>query len=357
MKKYTYVLLALVLWVLFQPQPAVAQSDNLTITTVTRPPFSMTQDGADTGFSIDLLSAIAADLDLEFSINRVDSFADMLGAVQNGTADGAIANISITAQREAAMDFSQPIFESGIQIMLTEESGRSPLIAALFTRDIAIAILAALGLLFGGGMLMWLMERKRQEYFDRPLNEAMFPSFWWALNLVVNGGFEERMPRSPGGRIFGVVLVFASLFIVSVFVAQITASMTLSAIQSNIQSINDIDGRRVGTIEGSTASAYLNAREIDHFTYTDLETLLTGFETESIDVVVFDAPILAYYVQTRGQGQARLLDRIFKPENYGMALPTGSPLREEINQSLLRLRENGTYDSLVTKWFGAGYVR
>ena len=81
MKKYTYVLLALVLWVLFQPQPAVAQSDNLTITTVTRPPFSMTQDGADTGFSIDLLSAIAADLDLEFSINRVDSFADMLGAV------------------------------------------------------------------------------------------------------------------------------------------------------------------------------------------------------------------------------------------------------------------------------------
>ena len=85
--------------------------------------------------------------------------------------------------------------------------------------------------------------------------------------------------------------------------------------------------------------------------------MLTAFETDTIEVVVFDAPILAYYVQTRGQGQARLLDRIFKPENYGMALPTGSPLREEINQSLLRLRENGTYDSLVTKWFGSAYLR
>jgi polar amino acid transport system substrate-binding protein len=50
-----------------------------------------------------------------------------------------------------------------------------------------------------------------------------------------------------------------------------------------------------------------------------------------------------------------LMDKVFKPENYGIALPTGSPLREEINQSLLRLRENGTYGELVRKWFGNAY--
>jgi len=38
----------------------------------------------------------------------------------------------------------------------------------------------------------------------------------------VNGGFEERVPQSRVGRGFAVLLVIASLFIVSIFVAQIS---------------------------------------------------------------------------------------------------------------------------------------
>jgi polar amino acid transport system substrate-binding protein len=44
---------------------------------------------------------------------------------------------------------------------------------------------------------------------------------------------------------------------------------------------------------------------------------------------------------------------IFQEENYGIVLPTGSPLREPINAALLRLQSSGRYDKIHEKWFGA----
>lgn len=345
--------------VLLAPAVVMAQTaQNLTIGTVTRAPFSMEIDGKDAGFSIDLLSAVAEQLNLTITYIRKDNFADMLAAVQSREVDGAIANISITAERERVMDFTQPIFDSGIQVMMPAgQSGSGQVFAAIFTRQIALSILGALVLLFGGGMLMWFFERRHQEYFDRSAKEAGFPAFWWALNLVVNGGFEERVPQSRGGRVFATLLVVSSLFIVSIFVAQITAALTVNAIQNNIESISDLEGRRVGTIAGSTSASFLDERGIVPIGFENLDGLFAGFEAGTLDAVVFDGPILAYYVRTIGQGKADLLERIYRPENYGMAFPSGSDLREEVDQTMLRLREDGTYDELLIKWFGPAYVR
>lgn len=181
----------------------------------------------------------------------------------------------------------------------------------------------------------------------------MFPSFWWALNLVVNGGFEERVPRSFFGRIFAVLLVLSSLFIVSVFVARITAVMTVEAINENITSVNDLYGREVGTIEGSTAASFLDNRDIAFIGKPDLDSLKAGFAAEEFDAVVFDAPVLAFYAKNSGEGIATLTGPVFLRENYGIAMPSGSTLKEPINQSLLKLRENGEYDRLRRKWFGS----
>lgn len=349
MMRALFALICLTFTVLAQQ----SQAQSLTVTTVTRPPFSYVEDGAQSGFSMDLLEALSEALGWDYTINRVEAFSDMLGAVQDGTADLAIANISITASRETQMDFSQPIFEAGLQIMVPSDAARRPsLLQALLSRELFIAIGLAFAILLGGGMLMWGFERRSQPYFDRKLNEAWFPSFWWALNLVVNGGFEERMPRTPFGRLLGVILVVSSLFIVSVFTARITSVMTVDAITGNVNSINDLYGKQVGTISGSTAANFLSRREIEFSGYDDLETLLAGFTAEELDAVVFDAPILSYFASHEGRRIASMTGGIFMRENYGIAFPTGSPLVEDVNQALLALREDGTYDEIYRKWFG-----
>ncbi|CUH51399.1 amino acid ABC transporter substrate-binding protein, PAAT family (TC 3.A.1.3.-) [Shimia marina] len=338
--------------------PAWAQSgETLVFATVDRPPFAILEESGPAGFSIDLMRAIGDDLGMNIRFVAQDSFADMLEVVQSGTVDGAIANISITASRETIMDFSQPIFESGIQILMPAETGTLARVGGLLTREILTAILVAMGLLFGGGMIMWVFERHHQTYFDRPAKDALFPSFWWALNLVVNGGFEERMPQSRPGRFFAVLLVISSLFVVSVFVATITAAVTVEVLHDSVDSINDLDGRNVGSVEGSTSARFLDTRDIRFRAYTTPQDMLAAFQQGTIDSAVFDGPILAYFVRNEARNSARLIERVYRPENYGIALPTGSALREAIDQSLLKLREDGTYDTLLEKWFGATFRR
>ena len=329
-----------------------ALGETLTIATVTRPPFSMLQNEAHTGFSVELWQEIASELGLEFEFLRLDSFGKMLEMVQDGRADGAIANISITADRETVMDFTQPIYASGLQIMVPGKGSASVWRDPVLIREFGIAFGVAIGFLFLTGMLMWMFERRRQPYFERPVGESAFPNFWWALNLVVNGGFEERVPRSFPGRVLGVLMVFISLFAVSVFVARITSVMTVEALQSTISSVSDLHGRRVGTTSGSTASAFLEMNGVIHEGFGDLEALYQAFEGDELDAVLFDVPILAYYTQTRGRGKSELTGAVFKRENYGMALPQGSALREPFNRVLLRMREDGRYDELNRKWFG-----
>ncbi|MBO9447642.1 transporter substrate-binding domain-containing protein [Ruegeria sp. R14_0] len=349
------MLRALFVWICltFAVLAQQSQAQTLSVTTVTRPPFSYVEDEAQTGFSMDLLQALAEALNWDYAVNRVESFGDMLGAVQDGSADLAVANISITAARETQMDFSQPIFEAGLQIMVPSESARSPsLLQALLSAELFLAIGLAFAILLGGGMLMWSFERRAQPYFDRKLNEAWFPSFWWALNLVVNGGFEERMPRTPFGRLLGVILVVSSLFIVSVFTARIASVMTIEAISGNVNSVNDLYGKQVGTISGSTAASFLNRREVEFNGYGDLDSMLAAFREKELDAVVFDAPILSYFASHDGRRIATMTGGIFLRENYGIAFPTGSPLVEDVNQALLALREDGTYDEIYRKWFG-----
>lgn len=352
MKQFIVHLFLGLVWLLM-PLAASAQDGDLVFVTVERPPFSMTDGaGEQTGFSIDLMRAIAVELGRDVRFEKVDTFGDMFAAIDAAEVDGAVANISITAAREETMDFSQPIFESGIQIMLPETDRGSNLFNALFTWDLALFILFAFGVLFVFGMIMWAFERSRQPYFERPFREALFPSFWWALNLVVNGGFEERVPQSRVGRFFGVLLVVSSLFIVSVFVAKITAAMTVAAITETVDNLNDLDGRKTATTAGSTGAALLEARDISHRTYPTLAALLEAFEEGRAEAVVFDGPILAWYLQSNDDVDGRLVERVFKRENYGIALPTGSPLAEDINRALLALRESGTHDALRRKYFG-----
>jgi len=252
------------------------------------------------------------------------------------------------------MDFSQPIFSAGLQIMIpaTASSGTG-IWQIISSKDVLLAVALAFALLLGVGMLMWRFEHRTEPYFDHSAKKAMFPAFWWALNLVVNGGFEERVPRTFMGRILGTVLVVSSLFVVSVFVAQITSKLTVQAISTSINSVNDLYQKNVGTINNSTAAIYLDGRDLNYMGYNDPETMLAAYEEGELDAVVFDAPILAYYANKETTRPAHMAGPVFKRESYGIALPNGSPLAEDINRALLNLREDGSYKKLQIKWFGA----
>ncbi|MEV3976904.1 transporter substrate-binding domain-containing protein, partial [Streptomyces sp. NPDC050698] len=115
------ILLALIA-ALFAPGIASAQPGRTyTIATdLTFAPFEFeNEDGKLVGIDIDLLNAIAEDQGFKVDIKQL-GFDAALQAVQAGQADGVIAGMSITDARKQVFDFSDPYFESGVQMAVLE---------------------------------------------------------------------------------------------------------------------------------------------------------------------------------------------------------------------------------------------
>lgn len=83
----------------------------------TFPPFEMTDEktGEIIGFDIDLIKAIAEDQGLKIEIVNL-GFDGLIPAVQSGNIDIIASGMSITADREKEVDFSEPYIDAGLAI-------------------------------------------------------------------------------------------------------------------------------------------------------------------------------------------------------------------------------------------------
>ena len=94
------------------------------------PPMEFEQDGEFTGFDIELMRAIADDLGLDLSVTNsgFDPITSGL-AMESGDCDIAAASITITAEREANIDFSDPYFSGDQSLLVHEGAGFDDLAA------------------------------------------------------------------------------------------------------------------------------------------------------------------------------------------------------------------------------------
>jgi polar amino acid transport system substrate-binding protein len=351
------LILSVVLLISFVQMPVAQTTDSnktLRVATIERKPFAFQQDGVWIGFSIDLWNEIAAFDNIKTEFVGSANFSEMLKAVENESVDAAAANISITHAREQKMDFSQPIFDSGLAVMMPSSAAPS-VFSVIMRKELLLWLLSAVGLLVIAGGLIAFFERKNPHLLNLQHNTKFGEGLWWAVNVVTNASFTIFTPVTRSGRLVGYGLIVIGLFVVSAFVAQITSALTVGELRSQIDGVNDLYGKTVGTTEGSTSSQFLTTQSINHKTFDTLDALFEAIEGGELDAVVHDAPLLAYYVKTRGQGKFRIAGRVFNPEKYGFLFPQRSKKRERFDQGLLKLRETGEYSKIQSKWFGSDY--
>jgi polar amino acid transport system substrate-binding protein len=90
-------------------------------TDTTFAPFIYQLDGKNVGIDMDLIRAIAANQGFTVDIKPL-GFDAALAAVTAGQADGVIAGMSITDERKQVFDFSDPYYQSGVQMAVAEDS-------------------------------------------------------------------------------------------------------------------------------------------------------------------------------------------------------------------------------------------
>lgn len=97
-------------------QPATAEKEYVIATDLTFPPFEFQNDQQKyVGIDIDLVNRIAEMKGFKVKFNPV-GFNAAIQAVEANQADAMIAGMTITDERKQSFDFSDPYFDSGIQL-------------------------------------------------------------------------------------------------------------------------------------------------------------------------------------------------------------------------------------------------
>jgi polar amino acid transport system substrate-binding protein len=335
--------------------PATPNGPFVVATRILSPFVMQSEDGSYAGFSAELWQELAKRTGIDFSWKVTNNVQEILATVEKGEAQVGIAAISITAAREQSFDFSQPMFDSGLHILVKANDQGSFSFSNLlyfFTRGAMPYLLGILGLLILiPGHMVWWAERKHGEsVFSKSYIPGIFQAMAWALSAAA--GQQNDSPRSRMGRGLSVVAIFISLLFLTYWQAELTSSFTVKQLLGDINGPEDLPGKIVGTTAGSTSATYLNTNGARVMELQRIEEAYAALEKGSVDAVVFDAPVVLYYARTAGRGKVQVVGRLFRKENYGILFPRGSALRKPINEALLKMREDGSYDELYDKWFG-----
>jgi ABC-type amino acid transport substrate-binding protein len=327
----------------------------LLVATKPAPPFAI--KGADDqwqGLSIQLWERIAEALELQYEYVETD-MPGMLEGLQKGRFHAAVAAATMTAEREQWLDFSHPFYSTGLGIALPR-TGTNSLSGAL-GGIVSIKFLRALGgllvVLLLVGVVVWAFERRANgDQFGGPTIKGIGAGFWWSAVTMTTVGYGDKAPVTLGGRLVGLVWMFASIITISGFTAAIASALTVRHLDSAVAGPEDLPGVRVGSVSDTTSAAYLRRARIPYRPFESAEDALAALAHGELDAVVYDAPILRYFVKTNHDDRLMVLGETFDDQNYALVFPAGSPLREDVNRLLLEQVNSVWWDDLVYRYLG-----
>jgi polar amino acid transport system substrate-binding protein len=160
------------------------------------PPFEMkNDDGELVGFDVDLLSAVVETVGLTLGEWEEFEFDSLIPALKNDRADVVAAAMTITSERDASVDFSNPYYSADQAILVADESDFS----ASELGDLAGAAVGAQEGTTGAGVV--------QEQLVKPgdLSESNFNtygSYVLAVEDLVNGNIDAVVVDTPVANTF-----------------------------------------------------------------------------------------------------------------------------------------------------------
>jgi polar amino acid transport system substrate-binding protein len=350
------ILSALMLFWLALPSWAAEPSGPLLRVGISEvPPFVIQEENGEwRGISVDLWQEIAAQAGYRFELQPM-AFQELLPSLEADKLDVVVGALTMTAEREARFDFTHPFYQTGLAIAVPREGegGGWHALRALLSWQFLSLVLGLAALLLLVGALVWLFERRRnQEQFGGSPAQGLGSSFWWAAVTMTTVGYGDKAPVTLGGRLIGLVWMFAGLIMVSTFTAAVTSTLTVGNLQGGIQGTDDLRRAHVATIDKTVSARYLENQRIRHSDYPNLLGAMRAVQQGEADAVVYDLPILQYRNGELGQGGLRVLPGTFENQSYAFALASGSPYREQLSQAILRVTGSDDWRKLKELYLG-----
>ena len=328
--------------------------ETMVVATRNAPPFAMQgPDGEWGGLAIELWRDVARQRGYDYRFVEADLF-DMIGGLPGGEYDASVGALTITGDREEQVDFTHPFFSTGFGIAV-RDGGPDwlSLLGGFFSLGFLLGVLPLIAVLGFVGLLFWLAERRHNDdEFPKDVR-GLGAGFWFSAVTMTTVGYGDKAPRSPAGKIVALVWMFTALIITSTFTGMLASSLTAGRLGGDVTGPSDLADKRVGVIGGSAAEQWLAEKGVaPDVRFEELAAGMAAVSEGDIDAFVHDDPLLRY-ARTQGMGEGvRLLQGTYGRQEYGIALPPQSPLREGINRALLDYVESDDWQADLTRALG-----
>ena len=336
------------------PGPAAPAADEVVRVAVSPfAPFCILDGDEPRGYAVDTWEAIAEESGLAYEYVRCTGVTDKLDALRNGRADIGIGGISATSAREADVDFTHATYNSGLDILVRTGAGGATMavLQAMFSGTNLKVIIGFVLLIVITGHLIWLAERGKDSFNDHYV-KGVFEGMYWAVVTASTVGYGDKVPGKFTGRLLAALVIIVSLPIFGYFVAALSSAMTVETISASIQGPEDLPGKRVAVIKGTTGDTWARENNLIPQAYDSGEDACRALIRGNVDAVVYDLPYLRYYANRNADADVMVVGKTFCKQPIAFALPESSPLREQVDQALLQQEEAGAMARWRKKWFG-----
>lgn len=382
------------------------QVDTLIVTTKLSQPYFMLKEtpnkleGNDQyeGFAVDLIHELSKLLNFRYRWREVADkkygikellpngtivWNGMIGEIVRGQADLAIVDLTITSQREEAVDFTLPFMNTGISILFKKPTTKVTTLYSFlspFSRDVWAYVLVAYcgisAILFFVGHLSpyeWANPHpcphlKSDDLLENVVrNQFSLPnSFWFTIGSLMQQG-SDLTPRSMSTRTIAGIWYFFTLIMISSYTANLAAFLTVEKVVYPIENVRDLANQqeiRYGCVESGSTCTFFKESQID--TYKRINETMHKFKSylksndegqkrvEEGKFAFFMESTSIEYIIERNCNLTQI-GGLLDSKGYGLATSKKSrlkrPYRTLLSEGILHLQETGMLHVLKNRWW------
>ena len=126
--------------------------------------------------------------------------------------------------------------------------------------------------------------------------------------------------------------------------------LLVAADNTDITGPEDLEGKNLCSVTGSTSAEKIKtdyAEGVQLLERPGYAECVTALSAGQVDAVTTDDIILAGLSAANGEGNLKVVGAPFSEERYGVGLPKGSDMCEDINTAITKMIDDGTWEELV----------
>lgn len=339
------------------------------------------------GFIPDLLSKLSQEIQFEYTINVVHdnrygglmednkTWNGMIGELTTRKADIAAADLTITALRMQAVDFTHPFMMSGIGLLMKKpvpEGVHPGFFFKPFTKEVWMCLIIAF---LGFSILFFVFARfssaewvQSKNSSERENNLAVCNALYFTLSTLTLQNAKVS-PRGFSTRVLASVWWIFSAILICTYIANLSAlfvkEIDLREMMNSVKDAETLSEQseiQYGTVQSGSTNAFFKGSQVStyQFMYQEMlnmdpspfvATIVEGVERVRKGKFAFFMEHTAIEYLVASECDLMSVGSILDYKGYGFAFRKHDPFKESFSNKVLSLQESGIILQLRRKWW------